>query len=86
MLSDLSEDDPDEEVKKEFLTRIRSQLKRMEWLTTSLLKLSRLEAGTVSMKKDTFKMKDLVDRAVEALGIPLEPKGRRCSLREMKGR
>ncbi len=85
MLSDLLEDDPDEKVKKEFLTRIRSQLKRMEWLTTSLLKLSRLEAGTVSMKKDTFKIKDLVDRAVEALGIPLELKRQTVQLEGDEG-
>lgn len=74
VLSDLLEDDPAEEVKKEFLSRMRSQLVRMEWLTTSLLKLSRLDAGTVSMKKEPAKIKELVERAIQALSIPLELK------------
>jgi signal transduction histidine kinase len=80
VLSDLLEDDPAEEVKEEFLARMRSQLKRMEWLTTSLLKLSRLEAGTVTMKKDAFKIRELIDRAVQALSIPLEIKGHQVEI------
>lgn len=74
VLTDLLEEDPEEDVRKEFLQRIRSQLNRMEWLVTSLLKLSRLDAGTVTMKRESFPVRMLMDKALEPISIPLEVK------------
>ncbi len=74
VMHDLLEDHPAEEVRTEFLQRIRSQLNRMEWLISSLLKLSKLDAGTIAMKRDLFLVSDLINRAREPLAIPLDIK------------
>ncbi|NMA67674.1 MAG: HAMP domain-containing histidine kinase, partial [Clostridiaceae bacterium] len=54
-----NEDLPDEK-RKEFIRNIRSQLERLQWLVTSLLKLSKIDAGTVEFKKDNIKIKYLI--------------------------
>lgn len=56
----------------EFTGRIRAQLERIEWLVTSLLKLSRLDAGTITFHKVPVPISVLLDRALAPLLIPLE--------------
>lgn len=56
----------------EFTGHIRAQLERIEWLVTSLLKLSRLDAGTISFNKVPVKMGVLLNRALAPLMIPIE--------------
>ena len=56
----------------EFTGHIRSQLERIEWLVTSLLKLSRLDAGTITFNKVPVKMDVLLNRALAPLMIPIE--------------
>lgn len=67
-----TEDDP--KIRHEFLQKNEIQLKRIEWLITSLLKVSRLDSGTVKMKKTKEKVKDLIDQASSTLQIPMELK------------
>jgi signal transduction histidine kinase len=74
VLNDLLSGDPDPETKQIFLQKIESQLKRMEWLVSSLLKLSKLDAGTVEMKKEAISARQLVESALEPLRIPIELK------------
>ncbi len=47
-------------------------LSRIDWLVTSLLKLSRLDAGTVVFKRETLPLEQLVQKATAPLLIPLE--------------
>jgi len=56
----------------EFTGLIRAQLERIEWLVTSLLKLSRLDAGTIVFNKVPVKMDVLLNRALAPLLIPIE--------------
>jgi signal transduction histidine kinase len=74
VLNDLLSDNPAEEKRALFLERMRAQLKRIEWLVSSLLKLSRLDAGAVTMKKERIRVHALVEKALASLGIPLEIK------------
>jgi signal transduction histidine kinase len=74
VLNDLLSDNPSEHDKEMFLDRMRSQLQRIEWLVTSLLKLSKLDAGTITMKKNDVYVNYLVDKALEHLSIPLDIK------------
>ena len=74
VLTDLLSQNPVEEDKREFLNRMRSQLKRIEWLVSSLLKMSKLDAGTVTMKKEDVYVGSLVEKALEHLSIPLDIK------------
>lgn len=63
-----------EEKRKLFAERIHSQLERMEWLITSLLKMSRLDAGTVIFKKEPVLVRELAEKAAEHLMIPMDMK------------
>lgn len=58
----------------EFTESIRVQLERIEWLVTSLLKLSKIDAGTIIFKKDKVKVKTLLESATAPLLIPIEIK------------
>lgn len=70
----LNKDDLSMEKRKEFTKNLQLQLERMEWLLTSLLKLSKLDAGTVKFKKENIFVKDLVKQAMKPLLIPMELK------------
>ncbi|WII39987.1 sensor histidine kinase [Paenibacillus thiaminolyticus] len=58
----------------EFTRNIRIQLERIDWLVTSLLKLSKIEAKTVSFKKDRVPVNILVQKALEPVLIPMDIK------------
>lgn len=58
----------------QFTTNIRNQLERIEWLVVSLLKLAKLDAGKIVMKKEVVNVQKMVDRALEHLIIPMELK------------
>ena len=60
--------------KIEFLNKNKSQLERIEWLVTSLLKLSRLDNGFVKLKKEKVEVAKLIDNCLNPLLIPIELK------------
>lgn len=63
---------PDKRI--EFTKNIEMQLERMEWLLASLLKLSKIDAGTVTFKKDKIFISELIQKSIEPLLIPIEIK------------
>ncbi len=60
------------ERRQELARDLSRQLSRTEWLVSALLKLSRLDAGTVELAKTDFTARDLVSAALSPLLIPLE--------------
>lgn len=72
MINDILTNEKDENIKKEFLIKNKNQIERIEWLVTSLLKLSRLESGTVKLKKEKIKLKELIDKSIEPINVLLE--------------
>ena len=56
---------------KEQLKELTRLLSRVEWLIESLLKLARLDAGTVVMKQEKADWDDLVRKAIQPLAIPI---------------
>ncbi|ETI70764.1 sensor histidine kinase [Neobacillus vireti] len=58
----------------EFTHNIRIQLERIEWLVSSLLKLSKIDAGTVHFKKEVVSVKRLLQKALEPVLIPMDIK------------
>jgi signal transduction histidine kinase len=69
-----------EEKRVEFTRNIRIQLERMEWLVSSLLKLSKIDAGTVQFKKDPISVPRLIQKSVEAVLIPMDIKEQSLSI------
>lgn len=60
--------------KKEFLMKNRTQLERIEWLVVTLLKMSRLESGSDKLVIKEYSIQELVEKALEPLGISMELK------------
>ncbi len=75
VINDILENDAiDSDKKKEMLSKNKSQLKRIEWLVSSLLKLSRLDSGVVVMQPREVNVETLLEQALEPLRIPMELK------------
>ncbi len=74
MVDLLSDSNLQEEKRAEFTHNIGVQLERMEWLVSSLLKLSKIDAGTAVFKKDTIRVQQLIERAVKPVVIPMDIK------------
>jgi len=62
------------EKRQQFISNIHKQLDRLNWLVTSLLKLSKLDSGTVNFNRDEINVKDLLNQSLESLLIPIDIK------------
>src|SRR5699024_5783225 len=51
----------------EFTKNIQSQLTRLDWLVSSLLKLSKIDAGTVQFKKEPIFVNKLINSSLDAI-------------------
>ncbi len=81
MINDILDSDSLNDSKKhEFLERNRKQLERIEWLVTSLLKLSKLESGTVKLKLENVSILKVVEDSFLPLKIPYELKQQEFSI------
>lgn len=70
----LSDDQLSPAKRREFTRNIRVQLERIEWLVSSLLKLSKIDAGTARFKKEPVAVKKLIQKALEPVAIPIDVK------------
>ncbi|MFB5676877.1 sensor histidine kinase [Paenibacillus terreus] len=64
----------------EFTHHIRIQLERIDWLVSSLLKLSKIDAKTIQFKKDEIPVKNLIQKALQPVMIPMDIKGQTISI------
>lgn len=70
----LSDNNLDKKSQIEFLNKNRNQLERIEWLVTTLLKISRLDSGMVTLKRDNINIEDLINKTIEPIKIMAELK------------
>jgi signal transduction histidine kinase len=77
----LKQDDLDPARRKEFTKNLEAGLERMQWLLTSLLKLAKIDAGTVPFKKESVLIPELIDQAMKPLLIPMELKEQKLSMK-----
>lgn len=66
---------PEEKERKALVREAEELLVRMDWLITSLLKLSRLDAGIVVFQKEPVDVEHLVRDALRPFLIPMELHG-----------
>ena len=71
--------------REEFTARLIAQLERIQWLVSSLLKLSKLDVGTAGMKREPVLLRAAVEKAAAPLRIPMELKGQRLILTGPEG-
>lgn len=62
------------EKRREFAGHIQAQLERIEWLVSTLLKLSKIDAGSIQFKKEPVVIATLIDHALDPFRIPIEVK------------
>ncbi len=61
----------------ELSKELRNLLTRTDWLVETLLKISKLDAGTVKLIQKPVQIKDLIARAAEPLAIPMDLRNQR---------
>lgn len=83
MVELLEEDQLPEEKRQEFLRNISIGIERMQWLVQALLKLSKLDADAVVLKKEKVDVGRLIHAAVAPLLITLELKEIHLSIEEL---
>ena len=59
---------------------LKSLLRRTQWMVESLLKLSKLDAGTVKLERTKVSISDLIQRAAAPLAIPMDVRGQSLQL------
>ena len=74
VMNDLLKTEEDPEKIQEFLSTQSHQLDKMQWLIQTLLKLSKLDAGTIEMKRESVQATELIDEAVKAFEIQMDLK------------
>lgn len=56
---------------------LRSLLSRTDWLVETLLKISKLDAGTVQLTKESISVGELISRAAAPMAIPMDLRNQR---------
>lgn len=80
----LREDKSMDEAKRgDFLELGRQQLQRLEWLIQSLLKMARLEAGSVAFRREKAKLRGVADAAIATLKTMAGETGVAVTVREL---
>lgn len=74
MVELLKKEDLPVEKRREFSSLINNQLTRIEWLLSSLLKMSKLDAGVITMKTETLSVAKLIEDALKPFLISMELK------------
>ena len=81
ILSLIEAPDISEERREELLRELSSLITKTEYLVSVLLKISKLDAGTVQFEKKETDLNSLVTKSVEPLLIPMDIKNQKLSIR-----
>lgn len=72
LVSFLSDPDISKEQRQTYSHELYELLSRIDWLITALLKISRLDAGTVTFQAETISLDELLRKATAPLLIPMD--------------
>ena len=71
LMTELMTDAPGE-TQREFLLNIKKEVRHMEWLVATLLKMARLDSSAASFKTEEITVGSLLREALESLEIILD--------------
>lgn len=74
MMNELLSSEESKEKRREFIETQEKQLEKMNWLVQTLLKMSRLDAGTIRMKAEEVRASELVEESLSPFLIPMDIK------------
>lgn len=72
LVSRLKNNNLDSKERMRSFRELNTLLDSIDWLISSLLKISKLESGMVQFKSDKIYVVDLINKALESLTIPME--------------
>lgn len=72
MMADLLENEEDAGKRAEFIGIMEQQLSKMNWLVQTLLKLSRLDAGTVEFRQEQVSVQEVLRESLQPLLLTME--------------
>ena len=75
LVSMLSEPDLTYEKREQLVHKLYGLLSRIDWLITALLKMSKLDAGTIKFHSENVTMKELLEKACMPVRVPIELRG-----------
>ena len=70
-----------DERRMELTGELRILLTRTEWLVETLLKISKLDAGTVKLARQKISVRELINRAAAPLAIPMDLRNQTLMIR-----
>ena len=70
-----------DECRHQLTNELYGLLDRIDWLITTLLKISKLDAGTVQFNKETVSLEVLINKSCAPLLIPIELRGQELIIR-----
>lgn len=73
ILQDNVEEDP--AIQSEFLSESQNQIERLEWITTNLLDLSRMDAGLMPLELGVFDLSELLEASIAPFKNIADKKG-----------
>ena len=76
----LSEPNLTDERRQELTHELYGLLSRIDWLITTLLKISKLDAGTVQFKQERVSMTALINKSCAPLLVPIELRGQELAI------
>lgn len=74
VINDILYKEENKKIRTDFLNKNKEQLERIEWLVSSILKISRLDSGTIKLNKKNIDVHDLIEKTIKPLLIPAELK------------
>lgn len=72
IISRLSQKTYSEEKRQQLLHELEILLRHIDWLIQTLLKISKLDAGTIRMREETVSVRELLQKTVRELAISIE--------------
>ncbi len=75
LILSLLENNPEENERKALIQETKELFEQMDWLLTSLLKISRLDAGIVVFQHEQINVTHLINTALHPFLIPMELRG-----------
>ena len=74
VVSELLENETDASKRREFTEIINTQCEKMSWLIQTLLKLSKLDAGTAEMNAESFSVSDVIENSLAPFMLTMDLK------------
>lgn len=74
VMVDLLKDEKNIDKQKEFISIIEIQISKIKWLVENLLKLSKLDAGTIKFKKEQIDVLSVITKSLSPFLVQMEMK------------